>query len=130
MATLKIFGEDFELSTKLRVAYKLQEANNHKPYTKIFEDLGEMPLEKQIQFVWISFNIANPNMMSITTPGAIMKEQEFRDAVLDGETNLDDLLEAMKKIIDGIMYQGKTEEEIAQIKKEKASRQEAITPEA
>ena len=60
--TTQINGMEYELSTKLVVAYKVQGCNNHKPYTEVFQNLGDMPLEKQIEILYVAFQVANPEV--------------------------------------------------------------------
>lgn len=110
MAKIAINGVEYTLSDKLRVAYKLQEVNNHRPYTEIFKGLGGMPLEKQIEFVWIAFNMANPDMESISKPGTKMSQKEFQDYCLDN-IGLSLIMDLIKDIMDGIMYTGLSPEE-------------------
>lgn len=43
---------DFELATNLKVAYKVQNYNNHKPYLQIFENLDKMYVEEQIDIIY------------------------------------------------------------------------------
>ena len=54
-------GCEYELATTLRVAYKLQGYNNHKSYLEIFQNIGEMTLEKQIEILYTAFEVANPS---------------------------------------------------------------------
>lgn len=58
--TVNIRGTEYELSTKLRVAYKVQGQHGHKPYSEIFQELDKMPIEKQIGILYTSFEVANP----------------------------------------------------------------------
>lgn len=57
-----INGTEYPLDSTLRVAYKVQGANDHKPYSKIFSEMGDMTLEKQIEILWLAFQIANPDV--------------------------------------------------------------------
>lgn len=59
-AVIMIDGMEYPLDTTLRVAYRIQGINNHKPYTQVFSGLGDMLLEKQIEILYTSFQIANP----------------------------------------------------------------------
>ena len=43
--TITINQQEFPLATSLRVAYVVQGMNNHQTYTKVFERMGDMPLE-------------------------------------------------------------------------------------
>lgn len=58
--TVLINGIEYPFDTSLRVAYKVQGMNDHKPYSKVFEELGDMLLEKQIEILYAAFSIANP----------------------------------------------------------------------
>lgn len=117
MAKIAINGKEYTLSDKLRVAYKLQEVNNHKPYTEIFKSLGSMSLEKQIEFVWIAFNLANPEAESEVTPGKKMTQKEFQDYCLDN-LGLSLIMDLIQDIMDGIMYTGLSEEDKEKKRKE------------
>lgn len=110
MAVIAINGKEYTLSDKLRVAYKLQEVNNHRPYTEVFKGLGEMPLEKQIEFIWIAFNLANPDAESLVTEGKKMTQKEFQDYCMDN-LGLSIIMDLIQQIMDGIMYTGLSPDE-------------------
>lgn len=57
-----INGQEFELSTKLLVAYQVQGCHNHKPYLDIFQNVASMPLERQIEILFVAFKVANPEV--------------------------------------------------------------------
>ena len=57
---VNINGIEYPLDTTLRVAYRIQGANDHKPYSKVFSEIGDMLLEKQIEILYLAFQIANP----------------------------------------------------------------------
>lgn len=116
MAKLKLQGEEFELCCKLRVAFLIQKANNHKPYAEVFAGISTMTLEKQIETIYIAFKEQNPEK-ALELSGS-----KFQEVLLD-ESNLSYVLEALTGIIEGIMYHGMTEEEI---ETKKAKDQEAL----
>lgn len=60
--TTTINGQEFELSTKLIVAYKVQGCHNHKPYLEIFQEVAKMTLERQIEILFVAFQVANPEV--------------------------------------------------------------------
>lgn len=88
-----IKGTTYELATTLRVSYRVQGMNNHKPYSEVFAGLGEMVLEKQIEVLYCAFDVANPG---------VMKSSEFMDYYLDN-FNLGDLMDQIKGVVEGIM---------------------------
>lgn len=57
-----INGTEYELSTKLIVAYQIQGCHNHKPYLEIFQDVAKMTLERQIEILFVAFRVANPEV--------------------------------------------------------------------
>lgn len=93
---VRIQGTEYELSTKLRVAYKVQGQNAHKPYSEIFAQLDGMPLEKQVEILYAAFEVANPEVAKQIT------FQRFLDEYLDNY-NLKDVLAQLKGIIGGIL---------------------------
>lgn len=101
-------GTEYALSDTLRVAYRLQSMHKHESYVNIFEKMGRMPIEKQLQFIYISFDIANPN---------VAKESDFTDWCLDN-IGLEQIAGYIEAIIEGIMYKGLSEEEKKEKKRE------------
>lgn len=96
MPTTIINGTEYDLSTALRVAYKVQGQHNHKSYTEVFQSLGEMPLEQQINILYASFQCANPEAcMEITS-------QKFLDYYLDNY-NLKVVMDQLQAVVKGIM---------------------------
>lgn len=107
---VKINGEEYELSTKLKVAYKLQGQHSNKPYTQIFASIGDMRLEDQIGIIYTSFKEANPSND--------MKKADFIEAFLDAY-GLMSMMELLNRVVEGITFSGMTEEEIEEVKKKK-----------
>lgn len=99
MLNVTIQGTEYSLANTLRVAYKVQSCNNHAPYSKVFKDIGDATLEKQIEVIFCAFQVANPNVA--------MKFQTFLDHYLDNYS-LREVLAQVKEIVEGIM--GKDEE--------------------
>lgn len=91
---ININGTEYPLATTLRVAYKVQSCNNHASYTKVFEQIGDAPLEKQIELLYCAFQVGNPESK--------MKFQEFLDAYLDNY-DLRSMLSHIKSVVEGIM---------------------------
>lgn len=98
LVTLNFRGQVYPLSTTLRVAYEVQGQHNHKPYTQVFEGMGDMRVEEQIGIIWASFKCANKEF--ITSTG--MTKQTFTDEIMD-TCNLKDLMDTLEKIVGGIM---------------------------
>lgn len=92
--TVRINGVDYPLATTLRVAYKVQGQHNHKAYSKIFAEIGDMPLEDQIGILYAAFQIANPEVK--------MLQNVFLDYYLDNY-NLKVVMEQVKEVVQGIM---------------------------
>lgn len=97
-----INGTEYELSTTLRVAYKVQGQHNHKPYTEVFKGLGDMTLEQQINILYASFQCANPEASKEITA------QKFLDYYLDNY-NLKVVMDQLQAVVKGIMG---TEDEV------------------
>lgn len=92
--TIKFNGTECPLATTLRVAYKIQGQHNHKAYSKIFSEVGDMSLEDQIGMLYAAFQIANPETKVL--------QQAFLDNYLDNY-NLKFLMDQIKELIQGIM---------------------------
>lgn len=98
MATIMINGSEYTLACNLRVAYELQGQHNHKPYSEILSSVGEMPLEQQIDILYIAFKIGNPEVAKSFT------REMFRGYILDhDEFNAMVLIGLIKKVIAGIL---------------------------
>ena len=98
MATIKINGNEYTLACNLRVAYELQGQHNHKAYSQILSSVGEMPLEQQIDILYIAFKVGNPEDAKTFT------REMFRTYILDhAEFNTTVLLQLIKKVIAGIL---------------------------
>lgn len=96
MLTTKINGTEYDLSTTLRVAYKVQGQHNHKSYTEVFKGLGDMTLEQQINILYASFQCANPEAAKDIT------SQKFLDYYLDNY-NLKIVMDQLQAVVQGIM---------------------------
>lgn len=99
-----INGNEYELSTRLRVAYRVQGCHNHKPYADVFKSIGEMSLEDQIEIIFESYKDANPNVI----PN--MSKQDFLNYYLDN-FKLKQVMEQLQAIIKGIMGEDTEESE-------------------
>lgn len=93
-STIDICGETLALAANLRVAYMVQGCNGHKPYTQVFQELGEMPIEKQIEIIYVAAKVADP-----TLPKRI-PQQKFLDYCLDNY-NVKQILDNLKYITHG-----------------------------
>ena len=89
-----INGADYSLATTLRVAYKVQGQHNHKPYSKVFSEIGDMTLEDQIGILFAAFQVANPEVK--------MSQEQFLNHYLDNY-NLKVLMDQVKEVVQGIM---------------------------
>ena len=87
---------EYPLATNLRVAYLVQNRNNHKPYSEVFQSMGDMVLEDQISIIHCSFVVANPEAKDM------WPLQRFMDYCLDN-MNLKDLLKTLEALVKGIM---------------------------
>lgn len=88
-------GQDFPLATNLRVAYKVQGQHNHKPYTEVFQSIGDMTIEQQIDILFAAFSVANPDV-AIT-----MNQKNFLNYCLDN-FNLKTVMKMLTQVIKGI----------------------------
>lgn len=96
MLTVNINGLDYPLAANLRVAYQVQGKNNHQPYTKVFSDIGDMPIEKQIEVIYVAFCVANPQAVS-TMPWIT-----FLNHYLDN-SNASEIMKQLREIMEGIL---------------------------
>lgn len=105
MSTPKVAinGTEYELSTKLRVAYKVQGQNGHKPYAVIFQNIETMTLEKQIEILYAAFEVANPDQINLIT------FQKFLDAYLDNY-DVTYIMDQLQDVIGGILGKDLKEE--------------------
>ena len=99
--TTIINGTEYPLSTTLRVAYKVQGQHNHKPYTEVFQALGDMTLEQQIAILYASFQCANPDQAKFIT------QQQFLDFYLDNYS-LKTVMDQLQAVVKGIMGMDET----------------------
>ena len=98
MLTINLNGNEYPMACNLRVAYTLQNQHNHESYSSILSRVGEMPLEQQIDILYIAFQVANPETAKTFT------REMFRTYVLDhDEFNASVILQMIKKIISGIL---------------------------
>lgn len=93
-----IEGTEYSLSTKLRVAYKVQNQNGHKPYSEVFSQLDSMPIEKQISILYAAFEVANPDQAKFIT------SQKFLDWYLDNY-DVKTIMDQLQDVIGGILGQ-------------------------
>ena len=100
--TINIKGTEYEMATTLRVAYKVQGQHNHEPYSKVFENIGDMTVEQQLGILYCSFECANPEVAKQFT------QIEFINYCLDN-MNLKDMLDKLKELVQGIMGTDGTE---------------------
>lgn len=91
---VNINGVDYPLAATLRVAYKVQGQHNHKAYSKVFAEIGDMTLEDQIGIMFAAFQVANPEVK--------MTQDQFLNYYLD-HYNLKIMLDQVKEVIQGIM---------------------------
>ena len=98
---IKINDKEFPLATNLRVAYKVQGQHNHKPYTAVFQSIGDMAIEEQIDIIYAAFTVANPDM------ALTMTQKNFLNYCLDN-FNLREVMGMLTGVIKGIT--GKDEE--------------------
>ena len=94
--TVIINGTEYPLATTLRVAYKIQGQHNHKPYTEVFKNMGDMHVEDQVGMVYAAFECANPQKTFT------IKRKDFENYYLDNY-NLKYLMDQLQSIIKGIM---------------------------
>lgn len=107
-------GQDYEMAETLRVAYKIQELNNHKPYTQVFKEMGEMTIERQIKILYAAFSLANPGVAS---------ELEFQNYCLDN-MGMEQFTSALEELVNALMNHGLPKEEIEAKKAAAAASQE------
>lgn len=91
-----INGVDYELSTKLMVAFKVQGFNNHKPYVEVFQGIGEMPIEKQVEILYAAFQVANPEAAKEIT------QKVFFEYYMNNY-NLKQMMNQLQGVIKGVL---------------------------
>lgn len=89
-------GTEYQLAATLRVAYKIQGLNNHKAYTEIFSEVSRMPIEKQIEVIYVAFSIANPDLAKTVSFNV------FLDYCLDN-FDVGQIMEMLTSVINGIL---------------------------
>lgn len=89
-----INGVEYALASTLRVAFQVQGQHGHKPYSQVFSEIGDMPLESQIAFLYAAFQVANPSSK--------ITEQQFLNSYLDNY-DLKTMMNMIKEVIQGIM---------------------------
>lgn len=94
MVTVIINGQEYELATTLRVAYKVQGQHNHKAYSKVFSEVGDMTLEEQIGILFCAFQVANPAVK--------MTQGDFLNYYLD-HFKMKEVLDQLKQVIQEVM---------------------------
>ena len=98
MLTINLNGNEYPMACNLRVAYTLQNHHNHESYSSILSRVGDMPLEQQIDILYIAFQVANPETAKTFT------REMFRTYILDhDEFNAYVRLEMIKRIVSGIL---------------------------
>jgi len=98
MVTIQINGNEYPLATNLRVAYLLQNQHNHEAYSSILSRVGDMPLEQQLDLIYVAFSVANPD-----TAKTFSKEM-FRTYIFDHmEFNATVIMNFIRDIIAGIL---------------------------
>lgn len=101
---IKINDKEFPLATNLRVAYKVQGQHNHKPYTAVFQSIGDMAIEEQIDILYAAFTVANPDM------ALTMTQKNFLNYCLDN-FNLKEVMGMLTGVIKGITGQDEESED-------------------
>lgn len=101
--TTTINGVEYSLDTTLRVAYMAQGANNHKPYSEVFQSIGDMMLEKQIEILYLAFKVANPEFAKEFT------QSMFLNYYLE-HYNLKEVMDQLQGVIKGVLGSNDEEE--------------------
>lgn len=98
MVTMKLNGIEYNLATNLRVAYLLQNQHNHESYSSILSRVGDMPLEQQLDLIYVAFQVANPDTAKTFT------KEMFRTYIFDSdEFTATTILNLIRDIIAGIL---------------------------
>ena len=98
MLTINLNGNEYPMACNLRVAYTLQNQQNHESYSSILSRIGKMPVEQQIDILYIAFQVANPETAKTFT------REMFRTYILDhDEFNAYVMLDMIKRIVSGIL---------------------------
>jgi hypothetical protein len=103
-------GAEYDISTKLDVAFAIQKAYDHEPYLQVLGSVDQMDLEEQIKLLYTAFNYRNPGVCTL---------KEFSDDFID-TGNVELLIEKIGELTEGVMYHGLSPEQIAE---KKAQRQ-------
>lgn len=93
---MEINGKSYDLARTLRVAYEVQNRNNHKSYMEIFSTIDKMTIEQQIEILYVAFKIANPDDAKTFT--SVM----FQEYCLDN-FNLSEIMQHLNYVISGVL---------------------------
>lgn len=96
MLTTNIHGTEYSLNATLRVAFEIQGLNGHKPYLEIFQGIDKMLIEKQIEILYVSFKLANPEVAKT------MPFQLFLNYYLENFT-LKQVMDQLSQVVKAIM---------------------------
>lgn len=95
---ITINGTEYPMATTLRVAYCVQGQHNHKPYSEVFQNIGNMSIEDQIGILYCSFSCANPDKSKT------MDRLTFQNALLDSpDMTLSKIMKLITELIKSIM---------------------------
>ena len=95
---ITINGTEYPMATTLRVAYLVQGQHNHKPYSEVFQNIGNMSIEDQIGILYCSFSCANPDKSKT------MDRLTFQNALLDSpDMTLSKVMKLITELIKSIM---------------------------
>ena len=95
---ITINGTEYPMATTLRVAYLVQGQHNHKPYSEVFQNIGNMSIEDQIGILYCSFSCANPDKSKT------MDRLTFQNALLDSpDMTLSKIMKLITELIKSIM---------------------------
>lgn len=83
-------GTEYPMAANLRVAYKLQNENNHRPYLEVLGEVGGAVLEKQLDFLYLAFQVANA--------GTTITKEQFRETLLD-TYEISQLMSTLKNLV-------------------------------
>ena len=98
MATINLNGNEYTLATNLRVAYEVQGQHNHESYVTLFSKVSEMTIEEQIDILYASFRVGNPEDAKTFT------REMFRNYILNSnDFTASKIMLMLRDVMSGIL---------------------------
>ena len=106
MVKITLKNEQLELATSLRVAFALRDMCGAKNLQEAIQSISGLDIEGRIDLMYAAYRAGSGKDIVKYT------KEEFKEAILD-EFGLFALTNVINQLMDGILYSGMSEEEIA-----------------